>query len=115
MALRRPLVLINGVVSELPAGDTLPSSGGGSVVNQLILPLTAVAMEIATVTVSVPGVVPSNKIRVDFVPNDSNEAEDIKDDQMRIFAEAGTDQIFFTLLGDGSFVGPFTINYEVAT
>lgn len=31
MAERRPLVLINGVVQQLPAGDSLPGSGGGGI------------------------------------------------------------------------------------
>ena len=29
MAERRPLVVVSGVVKELPSGDTLPGSGGG--------------------------------------------------------------------------------------
>lgn len=33
MAERRPLVMVSGEVKELPAGDTLPSSGGGGVVS----------------------------------------------------------------------------------
>ena len=30
MAVRRPLVLVNGVVSELPASDTLPGAGASA-------------------------------------------------------------------------------------
>ena len=30
MAERRPLVVVSGVVKELPSGDTLPGSGGGT-------------------------------------------------------------------------------------
>lgn len=30
MALRRPLVLVNGQLKELPIGDTLPGAGGGA-------------------------------------------------------------------------------------
>lgn len=115
MALRRPLVLVLGSVRELPLGDSLPGSGGGSTVTQLILPVSTPVMEVVQINVSVPGVLATDKITVALVPSEDNEAEDLKDDGIRVFAVPSANNILFTLLGNGLIVGPFTINYGVAS
>ena len=38
MAERRPVVLVNGELQELPTGDTLPGSGGGGTTLPTIQP-----------------------------------------------------------------------------
>lgn len=44
MAERRPLVIADGVVQELPSGDTLPGAGGGSTAGRMMIPIMAGSM-----------------------------------------------------------------------
>lgn len=44
MAERRPLVIVGGVVQELPSGDTLPGAGGGSTAGRMMIPIMAGSM-----------------------------------------------------------------------
>lgn len=65
MAERRPLCLINGVVSMLPAGDTLPASGGSSPVVLRLTDKTIRTVTAATTSSSTPNLtIPANTLQV---------------------------------------------------
>ena len=116
MAVRRPLVLIDGQLAVLPAGDSLPGSGGGGglVLSQIVLPVSTVVREEAEVVVLDAAISPSSVLMVFLVPNDDNDAGSLADDQMQVAATPEAGQIRFTLTGIGPFVGPFTVNYGVS-
>lgn len=116
MAVRRPLVLINGQLAVLPLGDSLPGSGGGGglVLSQIVLPVSTVVIDEVEVVVLDAAISPASVLLAFLVPNDDNDAGSLADDQMQVTATPEAGQIRFTLTGLGHFVGPFTVNYGVS-
>lgn len=116
MATRRPLVLIAGKIKELPVGDSIPGSGGGSapVITKIILniPLPSYNSEIVVIDASVS--VNSIVRAALMVSQDSeNDIEHIIDNEIKLYAIPEVGQIRFIMSANALFVGPFPISYEV--
>ena len=58
---------------------------------------------------------PSSKILIQLVPNDYNDASDLSDSRISVYAVPETGQIRFIIIGLGLLCGPFTINYGVTS
>jgi nitric oxide synthase oxygenase domain/subunit len=69
----------------------------------------------AEVVVLDAAVSPASKLIAQLVPNDHNEASDLADSHVRLFAIPETGQIRFVITGLGLLCGPFTLNYGVAS
>lgn len=80
---------------------------------QVVLDVPSVVLNETEVVVADLMVTSESRLVANLVPNDHNEISDMADDRMRIFAIPENEQIRFTLVGNGHFVGPFTINYGV--
>ena len=112
--IRRPLVLIDGQIQELPASDTLPGAGGAATVYECEVDFGSIPVRSGEFLIANAAVSPTTKIVVTQSGNapSGKDAEENAWDVLFPRAEAGTGQ--FTLWVDcltGTVVGRFKFNY----
>lgn len=112
MAVRNALVIIAGVVQEMPGGDTLAGAGGGGgSIAQATLSVGPAVYGQAEVSVSVGGVTSTSKVLAQLVPNDEWDADDLA--EISVVPTPGAGVIVFSILRDGPIAGDFSVNYQV--
>jgi hypothetical protein len=110
MATQKPLVIIDGAIQQIPAGDTLEGIPGGAAVESTTLTLDRQSMSHEQI-LSRPGTLPTQSVRawlVDSIDNDVWQLENVN-----INAIAETDQITFYLSSQYFESGSINVNFEV--
>lgn len=118
MAVKRPLIRYadTGGIEELRASDTLAGAGSGSTASQITLNVASVAKSgYAEVVVADAGVSATSKLFASFVAelDAENDAEQLIDDRMQVYAVPEAGQIRFIVAAVDAFVGEFKVNYQV--
>ena len=114
MATRNPLVLINGQLQELPAGDSVAGAGGAATVYSVVLDLGATPVRSATRTFADSNAVTSSKVVMTCAgPADGRSLDELEMDMVRCVAAClanGTISVVVT--GDpGQISGQYKFNY----
>lgn len=111
MAVRNPLVIINGVIQELPSGDTLNGAGGSATITQALITLPYSMGGLTTVNVVNAGVSAVSKIISELVATVENEADDIDDWEITATPLAGS--VDFNVFCPAPFGGQVSVNYMI--
>jgi hypothetical protein len=108
------LIERGGVQYKLTATELAAFVGAATfVTTEVTFPQNTPAMESFEIVHPVPGLLATAHVFCWVVPNDHNDADDLSDDQVRVYGIAETGQIRFIFTGAGSLVGPYTIAYGV--
>ena len=113
MAVRKPLTLIDGVISELPAGDTVSGASGGSgtfAVKQTTINFGTIGSAGKLFTITDAAVTTTSKILAD-IEYDTDEAEMTP---ITLFCKpaVGSFNIYATPI-QGPAHGTFKVNYTI--
>lgn len=109
MALRRPLVRINGRTKELPSGDDLPVPGVS--LSSIVITIVPARFGHVEQGASVGAALPSNAVECWLSPNSDFDADDLSD--VSVVGVADTGVVNFTLSCDGPIVGDYLIRYRL--
>lgn len=114
MAVRRPLVVIGGQTQQLPAGDTLPSAGGGGLSGLATVSAYQDNYYIEE-AVAAPGVAPANRIIAAIAPHaETDDNHEALLNLQVISAGAGTNEIIFRLTFNEPTDGAIKVNWSAS-
>lgn len=116
MTVRNPIVLINGRLQELPAGDTLVGAGGGgsATIYSVTLDLGTTPVQSATLTFADGNASTSSKIVMTCEgPADGRSLDEIEMDMVHCVAKCLTNGVISVVVsGDpGRISGQYQFNY----